>query len=225
VGFLGLFKKAPAGKELRAMLPSRHSFVDVAVRNGPKGSVCFENVGPKAFVTSVLPGMSPGQQVTFNYQNGDGKYRFSTALKAVDAKQATFELPATIETVQKFGGSGRRTTVRVNTIVTIQWRYSSTGQIESEWQKGVLRDISRGGSLLATDKVIKVGTMLELKIPLSGHGQPIAARADARRVYKIEGTAKFNIGLSFRALAPDAERSVIDFINRRQVDLRARGLG
>jgi c-di-GMP-binding flagellar brake protein YcgR len=226
MGFLGLFgKKAPSGKELREMLPSLHSFVDIAVRNGPKGSVCFENSGLKTFVTSVLPGMSPGQQASFNYSNTGGKYRFSAAVKSVDAKQATFELPGKIETVQKFGGSRKRSTVRIDTTVTVQWRYSSTGKIESEWQKGVLSDISRTGSSLTTDRTIKVGNILELKIPLAGDGAPTTVRADARRVDKIEGTAKFNVGLAFHPLKADADRAIIDFINRRQVDLRNRGLG
>lgn len=224
LSFLGI-KKAPSGKQIREMLPSLHSFVDVTVRNGPKGSVCFENSGVKTFVTSVLPGMSPGQQVSFNYQNTGGKYRFSTAVKAVDAKQATFEIPGKIETVQKFGGSRKRTSVRIDTTVTIQWRYHSTGKIESEWQKGVLSDISRTGSSLATERVIKIGNMLELKIPLGSGGEPIVVRADAKRVDKIEGTQKYNVGLSFHPLKAEADRAVIEFINRRQVDLRNRGLG
>ena len=227
MGFLGMFgiKKPPSIKELRVMLPSLHSFVDVSVRNGPKGSVCFENSGPTTFVTSVLPGMAPGQQVSFNYQNSGGKYRFSTAVKAVDAKQATFEIPGKIETVQKFGGAVKRTNVRIDTTVTIQWRYGATGRIESEWQKGVLSDISRTGSSLATDKVIKTGNILELKIPLSQIRPPVTVRADAKRVEKIEGTSKYNVGLAFHPLKPDVERAVIEFINRRQVDLRTRGLG
>src|ERR1700722_6296726 len=226
MGFLGLFgKKAPSGKELREMLPSLHSFVDVTVRNGPKGSVCFENSGIKTFVTSVLPGMSPVQQVSFNYSNTGGKYRFSAAVKTVDAKQAIFEIPGKIETVQKFGGSRKRTTVRIDTTVTIQWRYSSDGKIESEWQKGVLSDISRTGSSLATDRVIKTGNIIELKIPLAQDGVPILVRADARRVDKIENTSKYNVGLAFHPLKAEAERAIIEFINRRQVDLRNRGLG
>src|ERR1700761_9159774 len=104
MGFLSLLgiKKASSAKQLREMLPALHSFVDVAVRNGPKGSVCFENAGVKTFVTSVLPGMSPGQVASFNYANAGGKYRFNAAVKAVDAKQATFEVPGKIETVQKY---------------------------------------------------------------------------------------------------------------------------
>jgi len=226
MGFLGLFgKKAPSGKQLRAMLPSLHSFVEVTVRNGPKGSVCFENAGPSSFVTSTLPGMSPGQTVSFNYSNAGGRYRFVTAVKAVDAKQATFSLPGKIDTLQTFGGAVKRTNVRIDTTVTIKWRYSSTGKIESEWQKGVLSDISRTGSSLTTDRTIKVGNIIELKIPLAGDGAPTTVRADARRVDKIEGTAKFNVGLAFHPLKAEADRAIIDFINRRQVDLRNRGLG
>ena len=224
LSFLGI-KKAPSGKQIREMLPSLHSFVDVSVRNGPKGSVCFENSGPNTFVTSVLPGMSPGQQVSFNYQNTGGKYRFSTAVKAVDAKQATFEIPEKIETVQKFGGSRKRTNVRIDTTVPMQWRYHSSGQIQSEWQKGVLSDISRTGSSLATDRVIKVGNVLELKIPLAGADEPVTVRADAKRVDKIEGTQKYNVGLSFHPLKAEVDRAITEFINRRQVDLRNRGLG
>jgi hypothetical protein len=228
MGFLGFFgiKKAPSGKQMREMLPSLHSFVEVTVRNGPKGSVCFENAGATSFATSVLPGMSPGQQASFNYQNTAGHYRFVASVKAVDAKQATFALPGKIETLKKFGGSAKRTNVRIDTTVTIQWRYSSEGKIESEWQKGILSDISRTGSSLSTDKVIKTGNILELKIPLGGaDAQPLLVRADARRVDKIEGTAKYNVGLSFHPLKAEHDRAIIEFINRRQVDLRNRGLG
>ncbi|HEV8021062.1 MAG TPA: PilZ domain-containing protein [Candidatus Lustribacter sp.] len=227
MGFLGMFgiKKGPSPKQIRDMLPSLHSFVDVQVRNGPKGSVCFENSGISTFVTSVLPGMSPGQVVNFFYSTSSGKFRFSTSVKAVDAKQATFEIPDKIETLQKFGGAKKRTNVRIDTTITSQWRYSSTGKIESEWQKGVLSDISRTGSSLATDKVIKSGTVLELKIPLKADGSTISLRAEAKRVDKIENTQKHNVGLAFHPLSADADRAIIEFINRRQVDLRNRGLG
>jgi c-di-GMP-binding flagellar brake protein YcgR len=221
--FLG-GKKATSPKQVRDLLPTLHSFVDVAVRNGPKGSVCFENAGAKTFVTSVLPGMSAGQQVTFSYATTGGKFRFNTAVKSVDAKQALFDVPGKIETVQKFAGKASRTNVRIDTTVPIQWRYSSTGKIESEWQKGVLSDISRTGSSLATDKTIKAGNVLELKIPLSPAGVPMITKADAKHVDKIEGTQKFNVGLSFHPLKPESERAILDFINRRQVDLRNRGL-
>ena len=172
MGFLsfGNKKSAPTIKEFRGKLPSIHSFVEVAVRNGPNGSVCFEKTGPTTFVTSALPGMLPGQRASFNYQTTDGKYRFSAAVKAVDARQATFELPLKIETVQKFGGSQKRTTVRIDTTVAMQWRYSSAGRIQTEWHKGVLSDISRTGSSLASDREIKIGTVIELRMSLLPDG-------------------------------------------------------
>lgn len=226
MGFLGLFgKKAPSAKELREMLPSLHSFVDVTVRNGPKGSLCFENAGIKTFVTSTMPGLAPGALVSFVYQNGSGKFRFSAAVKAVDDKQATFEIPEKIDTIQRFGGARKRTNVRIDTTVNVQWRYASTGRIESPWQKGVLSDISRTGSSLAADREIKSGSMIDLKIPLRPDGDPISVRADARRADKIANTQKFNVGLSFHPLRPDDDRAILEFINRRQVDLRNRGLG
>jgi c-di-GMP-binding flagellar brake protein YcgR len=222
--FLGL-KKAPSAKELRAMLPSLHSFIDVSVRNGPKGSVCMENSGLKTFSTSVLPGMKPGQQAIFAYQNANGKYRFTASVTSVDAKQATYEMPGKIETVQKFHAAAKRKTVRIDTTVAAQWRYAPTGKIESPWQKGTLSDISRTGSSLATDTAIKSGNILELSIQLAANGQPTIVRAEAKRVDKIEGRSNYTVGLAFHPLKPEAERAIVEFINRRQVDLRNRGLG
>jgi c-di-GMP-binding flagellar brake protein YcgR len=228
MGFLGgLFggSKAPTAKQLREMLPALHSFVDISIRNGAKGQVCFENAGASTIATSVMPGLSAGQQVTFFYSNSGGKYRFSTSVKSVDAKQATFGMPGKIETVQKFGGAVKRTNVRIDTTVSVQWRYHSAGKIESEWQKGVLSDLSRTGSSLAVERQIKSGNMIELKIPLSSSGPPIMVKAEAKRVDKIEGREKYTVGVSFHGLPHEADRAIIDFINRRQTDLRNRGLG
>lgn len=227
MGLLGIFggSKAPAGKQLRAMLPSLHSFVDVAVRNGPKGQLCFESAGTTTFVTSTMPGLAAGQQVSFTYANSSGKYRFSTSVKSVDAKQATFAMPGKIETVQKFGGTVKRTNVRIDTTVSMQWRYYSEGKVQSEWQKGVLSDLSRTGASLAADRAVKTGNVLELKIPLSTSDEPISVRAEAKRVDKIANREKYTVGLSFQGLRPEADRAIIEFINRRQTDLRNRGLG
>jgi hypothetical protein len=222
-GFLGL-KKAPSPKQLRDMLPGLHSFVDVAVKNGPKGSVCFENAGVKTFITSSLPGMTSGQSANFLYSNASGRYRFTATITAVDEKQATFAIPNRIETVQKFAGARNRTTVRVDTTVSVQWRYAPTGKIESEWQKAVVSDISRTGCSLTTEKTIKTGNTLELKMPLLQNGSTIVVRAEAMRVSTIETSKKNNIGLKYAGLSPDTDRAILDFINRRQTALRGRGL-
>jgi c-di-GMP-binding flagellar brake protein YcgR len=223
-GFLGL-KKAPSAKQLRDMLPALHSFVDVAVKNGPKGSVCFENAGVKTFVTSALPGMAAGQSANFLYSNTGGRYRFTATITAVDDKQATFAIPGRIETVQKFAGTHKRTTVRVDTTVAVQWRYAPTGKIQTEWQKAVVSDISRTGCSLTTEKAIKAGNTLELKMPLLAGGEMLVVRAEAMRVSQIETSKKSNIGLKYAGISAETDRAILDYINRRQTALRGRGLG
>jgi c-di-GMP-binding flagellar brake protein YcgR len=134
-------------------------------------------------------------------------------------------MPPRIETVQKFSGAAKRTTARIDTTVAMSWRYAQVGKIESVWQKAVVSDISRSGCSLATDKAIKVGNMLELKLPLKTNGAEVALRAEAMRVDTIESTKKFSVGLKFSPGQVDAERAVLEYINRRQTDLRGRGLG
>jgi hypothetical protein len=220
---LGL-KKPPTPKQMRELLPALHSFVDIAVKNGPKGSVCFENAGVKTFITSALPGMAVGQSANFLYANAGGRYRFSAVITGVDGRQASFAMPARIETVQKFAGARSRTMARIDTTVSAQWRYAPVGKIETEWQKGVVSDISRTGCSLATDKPIKVGNLLELKARILANGDSIFLRAEAMRIEPIPGTKRHNVGLKFAAGAPDADRAILEFINRRQTELRGRGL-
>lgn len=207
------------------MLPQLHSFVDIAVKNGPKGSVCIENTGSTTLVTSALPGMSRGQVAMFAYSTSHGKYRFTAEITAVDEKNATFAVPARIETVQKFGGQRARHTVRIDTTTPCQWRFAPVGKIETTWQKGVLSDISRSGASLSADREVKTGSSVELSVPLLLGGKEISLRGDVRRVDKIEGSKKYGVGLQFARLSADGERAIIDFINRRQTDLRNRGLG
>ena len=218
-------KKPASAKDLRDMLPSLHSFVDVAVKNGPKGSVCFEAAGSKSFTTSALTGMSAGQTASFLYSNALGRYRFSATITAVDAKQATFALPARVDTVQRFSGAHRRNTVRVDTTVAMQWRYAPAGRLETEYHKGVVSDISRTGCSLTTERPMKIGNVLELKVPILPGGANVILRAETMRIDAIASLKKHSIGLKFTHLTPEGDRAVFDFINRRQTELRGRGLG
>jgi c-di-GMP-binding flagellar brake protein YcgR len=221
---LGL-KKAPSAKQLRDMLPAIHSFVDVAVKNGPKGSICFESAGAKTFLTSAIAGMSAGQTVNFLYSNAQGRYRFNATITATDGKQATFAMPGHIETVQKFAGSHQRTNVRMDTTVNMSWRYAPMGKIATEWQKATVSDISRTGCSLGTAVQIKVGSVLEVKLPLQANGGDVELRAEAMRVDAIGVTKRFSVGLKFVGSKPETERAIVEYINRRQTDLRGRGLG
>jgi c-di-GMP-binding flagellar brake protein YcgR len=219
------FKKAPSAKQFREMLPALHSFIDIAVKNGPKGSICFESAGAKSFLTSALPGMAPGQTVSFLYSNTRGRYRFTATITSTDGKQATFAMPSRIDTVQKFAGAHKRSTVRMDTSVAMTWRYAQVGKIASEWQKGSVSDISRTGCSLNTAVPIKVGNVLELKLPVLTNGEDVEVRAEAMRVDAIGTTKRFTVGLKFVQAKPETERAVVAYINRRQTELRGRGLG
>jgi hypothetical protein len=219
---LGIKKKNSGNA--RVMLPAMHSFIDVAVKNGPRGSICFESAGTNTFQTSALPGMAPGQSVLFSYSNGSGRYRFTAAITAVDGKQATFAMPARIETVAKFSGTKQRTTLRVDTATPCQWRYPPVGKIPSEWHKGIVSDISRSGASLATDRDLKIDVLLELSVPLKTGGENVVLRAEVKRVDKIEASKKHSVGVRFVGATPETDRAIMDFINRRQTDLRNRGL-
>ncbi len=217
------FKRAPSAKELRDMLPSLHSFVDVVVTNGPKGSVCVETTGVKSFSTQALPGMSTGQSARVAYQNNTGKYRFTATITGLDGQMATFAVPARIETVQKFKVH-KRSNVRVDTTVAAQWRFAPSGRIATEWQKANVSDISRAGCSLTTDKAVKAGVKVEVRAPLLEGGKDVMLRAEVMRVGTIETSKKNNVGLKFVELTPEGERAIVDFINRRQTTLRSRGL-
>ncbi len=217
------FKRPPSGKQLRDMLPSLHSFVDVVVTNGPKGSVCVETTGTKSFSVRALPGMSTGQNARIAYENNTGKYRFTATITGVDGQVATFAVPARIETVQKFKVH-KRSNVRVDTTVAAQWRFTPAGKIETEWQKANVSDISRAGCSLTTDKPVKTGAKVDLKAPLLDGNRDVTLRAEVVRVGTIETSKKSNVGLKFIELTPERERAIVDFINRRQTTLRSRGL-
>ena len=202
MGLLDLLggKKAPSPKQLRDMLPTLHSFVDVAVRNGPKGSVCFENAGIKTFITSVLPGMAAGQQVTFSYSTTTGKIPLHDRGESGRRQTSDIRYPRQDRDGAEVRGS-RETHQRPH-------RYDGTGamalfvdrQDRERMAKGnIERSQPHGRSSLATERDIKIGNILELKMPLAPSGAPTLARAEAKRVQKIEGTSKFNGRLELSA--------------------------
>jgi c-di-GMP-binding flagellar brake protein YcgR len=217
------FKPKPSIKQLREALPAIHSFVECVVRNGPKGQICFEGAGTKTITTTALEGMKPGQVAIVSYTNTSGKYTFSSSVVAVNGKQATLQLPGEIKTLQQFSGARQRNAVRVDTTVNVQWRFTPAGKIATEYQKATLSDLSTGGAQLTVDRELKVGSKVDCQVPLAAAGAPVLIQGEVRRTDKTR-TGKFNAGLRFVGLTPEAERAIVDFINRRQADLRSRGL-
>jgi len=222
---LSLFgiRSKPSAKELREQLPAIHSFIDCITRGGPKGQVCFEGIGPKTCTISVLPGMQAGQAVALSYTNASGKYSFESSITSVTAQQATLEMPDRIKTVQKFAGARARNTVRIDTTVNVQWRFTPAGKIATDYAKASLSDLSRGGAQLTIDRELKIGQKVDVLTPLAADGPPALLQGEVRRVDKTR-TGKYNAGLRFVNLKPEVDHAISDFINRRQADLRSRGL-
>jgi c-di-GMP-binding flagellar brake protein YcgR len=219
---LGLGKRqSPA--QLRHLMPSIHSFVDCTVRGGPRGQICFEGLNAKAITTSKLDGMAAGQTAVLTYTCATGKYSFASTVTNVGSQQATLAMPSEIKVLEQFAGARQRTAHRIDTTVNVQWRFTPTGKIATAYQKATLSDLSRLGAQLTLDRELKVGAHIDVNAPIGAENASVLMHGEVRRV---EGTrpGKFNAGLRFNELKPEIDRAINDFINRRQRDLRNRGL-
>jgi c-di-GMP-binding flagellar brake protein YcgR len=185
--------------------------------------VCFEGIGPKTVTISVLPGMKAGQPVVLSYTNASGKYSLESAIASVTEKQATLAMPQRIKVLQKFSAARQRNAVRIDTTVNVQWRFTPAGKIATDFAKATLSDLSRGGAQLTVDRELKQGVKVDVNVPLAAAGPPVMLQGEVRRVDKTR-TGKFNAGLRFVDLKPEVDAAISDFINRRQADLRSRGL-
>ena len=217
---LGFAKKPQLN--LRTRLPAINSFVDIVVPGGRGGgSVCIESIGKSSFMTSAALSIAPGTTVHFSYSTPTGKYRFSTKVTAGTGAHLTFGMPSHIEQLAVFGGQ-KRTAVRLDATVPGQWRLCHGGKGTGEYQRANIRDISRGGASLITDSELKKGTHVQVKLALGE--TTLIIMGEVMRTDKIAASGKHNNGLRFSGIRPNEDRAIMDFINRRQAELRNRGL-
>jgi PilZ domain len=211
--------------ELRAKLPQPHAIIDVIITGGgPRGSVAFEALAEKTFMVGSLPGLQPGRNGVFSYQNPAGKFRFSAKCLEVKGLQATFALPQRIETVQLFPEVQMRSAVRLDATVRGEWRYAPDAKGIGEWARGSLTDISSTGASLIVHRAVKIGTYLEIRFSVSGQAAPLVLIGEVLRTSKIEGSSKVSLGVRFHGLKADEDRAIMGFINKRQGERRSRGL-
>ncbi len=201
-------------------LPALHAFVDVAVMGRPMRTVSVEELGPKHIAVAQIVGRA-GERGAFVYQNAGGKFRFSANILHVKNGMTFFEQPAKVEAI---GGTQKRSSVRLDTLVSGFWRMAPGGQGVGEFMKGSIRDISRGGCAIITERQCKVGQWLEIRMSLRTQDPEVAVLGEIVRVEQIPTSGKFSHGLRFHGLTPEAERAILEFINRKQAELRSRGL-
>jgi hypothetical protein len=205
-------------------LPLLNSFVDVIVTGRPAQSVTVESVSPKAIVTRDALGRV-GEVAVLVYTAAAGRFRAEARILSVNATSTTFELPRRISLIGAAGGAQKRQNVRLDAIVSGEWRFAPRGVGSGEFSKATVRDISRGGCSLILDRPLKLHTNVEVRMKLRQDGSaPVTLLGEVMRHEEIKTSGKHSHGLRFHGVRPDEDQAIIDFINRRQADLRSRGL-
>jgi hypothetical protein len=201
-------------------LPQLHSFVDVVVGGRPARSVTVESVGAKGVVTRDALGRV-GEIAILIYNAAAGRFRMETKIVAVNSTSTQFDPPKRLSMIGAASGSQKRQSVRLDAIVTGEWRFAPGGVGTGDFARATIRDISRGGCSLIVDRELKLHTKVEVKMNLKSD---LVLLGEVMRHEKIKSSGKFSHGLRFHGLRPDEDQAIIEFINRRQADLRSRGL-
>jgi hypothetical protein len=207
----------PAGR-----LPTLHSFVEVWVGGRSMRRVPVEELsGERITVREALGKV--GERGHFVYENVNGKFRFSSAIIQVRDGFTHFAMPQRIETIGSVEAQ-KRSSLRLETIVPGLWRMAPGGQGVGEFMKGTIRDISRGGCAITTQRQCRVGQWLEIKAALGEGSAETALLGEIVRIDPIPASGKFSHALHFHGLTAQNERTIVEFINRKQAVLRSRGL-
>ena len=204
-------------------LPQLNSFVDVMVGGRSARSVTVEAVSSKGIVTRDALG-KPGEMAILVYTASAGKFRAEAKIAAVTATSTQFDPPRRLSLIGAATGSQKRQSVRLDAIVTGEWRFAPGGVGTGEFARSTIRDISRGGCSLIIDRALKLHTQVEVRMKLRTDGPALTLLGEVMRHEQIKASGKHSHGLRFHGLRPDEDQAIIDFINRRQADLRSRGL-
>jgi PilZ domain len=216
-----LFSKTP-GIPL-SKLPQLHSFVDVIAGGRPARQVTVESVGPKGIVMRETLGKT-GEIAVIVYQSPAGRFRAQTKILATGNATTTFDMPRKVSLIGAATGAQKRQSVRLDAIVSGQWRFAPGGVGIGEWSKCTVRDISRGGCSLIIDRGMKNHTQVEVKMQLRPDGEDLVLLGEVMRHEVIKASGKHSHGLRFQGVRPAEDQAIVEFINRRQADLRSRGL-
>lgn len=219
--FKTLFRGSAKKTVPEEKLPALHSFVDVTVSGRGARSVSVEEISPERIAVGDTVGRK-AERAVFVYQTALGKFRFAASVLDVRDGMTFFEMPARIEMLG--GGAQKRSSVRLDTLLSGHWRMAPGGKGVGDFMKGSIRDISRGGCALIMDRQCKVGQTIEVKMSLNSNEPPLTVLGEVMRTEQVPTSGKFSHGLRFHGLTPVEDRAILDFINRRTAELRSRGL-
>ncbi len=204
-------------------LPQLNTFVDVIVAGRPVQSVTVESIGPKHIVMRDALGRI-GDSAVLVYNAAAGRFRAETKITGVTATTTQFELPRKLSLIGAAVATQKRQNVRLDAIVAGDWRLAPNGVGIGDYAKATIRDISRGGCSIITDRELREHNMVEVRMKLRPEGSPLILLGEVMRHEQIKQSGKHSHGLRFQGVRPEEDQAIVEFINRRQADLRNRGL-
>lgn len=204
-------------------LPQLHSFIDVIVGGRASRSVSVEAVSTKGITAKECLGRI-GESAVLVYTAVSGRYRAQTKIAGATATTTQFDAPRKLTLIGASTAEQKRSSVRLDTLVTGAWRFAPGGMGSGEFTRGTIRDISRGGCSLICERALKLGTKVEVQLPLKSGVPPLTLLGEVMRHQNIAASGKHSHGLRFTGIRPAEDQAIVEFINRKQADLRNRGL-
>lgn len=204
-------------------LPQRNSSVDVVVGGRASRTVTVDESSERGIVTRDVIGRT-GEPAVFVYTTPAGRFRLQTKIAGVKGSNTYFEPPKRVELVGAAQNAQKRSSVRLGALVTGAWRFAPSGKGSGEFTRATIGDISRGGCALNTDRALRPGTLLEVRLTLREGKPPLVLLAEVVRHHEIRSSGKHSHGLRFQGVRPEEDNAIVEFINRKQSELRSRGL-
>lgn len=206
-----------------AKLPQRNSSVDVVVGGRAARTVTVDECNERGIVTRDVIGRT-GEPATFVYTTPTGRFRLQTKIVAVKGTNTYFEPPKRVDLVGAAQSVQKRSSVRLDALVVGAWRFAPSGKGVGEFLRASIGDISRGGCALTTDRAMRPGTMVEVRLALREGKPPLVLLGEVMRHQEIRASGKHSHGLRFHGVRPEEDNAIVEFINRKQSELRSRGL-
>ena len=205
-------------------LPQLHSIVDVLAGGRPSRQVMVESITSKEIVTKDCIGRV-GEPAVIVYGAVAGRFRAETKIVAASATSTRFAMPRKLSAIALPRGGQKRSSVRLDTLVSGAWRLAPKGTGVGPFARATIRDISRGGCSLICERELRIGAEVEVELELQpGGGPPLAMISEVMRHEHLERSGKHCYGLRFTSVTAAADHAIVEFINRKQTDLRNRGL-
>lgn len=162
-----------------------------------------------------------GENAVFVYSGESGRYKFSTKCVEYRDGYTTFALPRRVSHIGAAVAPQKRANVRLDAPVTGWWRPAPGGKGVGQFDRGHVRDISRGGCSVILERAFRPGALLEVRLAL-GAGPSLSLLGVVMRC-EAAGPRHSTHGLRFQGLTPAEDRAILTFINRSHVELRGRG--